>query len=309
MLKRLTAKQLKIINAVTLKQLLNLRYKKMKNQKVIIICGFSRGGTNLLWNILQSHPEICSVRYETDTIFRKRDHTFSKVISLLAKTGLLHTKLGMSILDNQFYRYKISNYKHPENRYKFEDVFYTKKEVSKTALCFKSIDLDIDYTTLLLEMYPQLYFIGLSRNGYAVAEGHYRRGVSIDKFANHYQFMADQMKLYKKKVSHFKMVKFEDLIRDPFALSQNLYEYLNCEPTVLEKLRFKSKKVLMSDGIHSQTFGTAGKKYWFDIDSIKKIIKTNVNKNQIEVLSRSQILEFNSIAEDALNYFGYEVIN
>jgi len=281
----------------------------MKNLKVIIISGFSRGGTNLLWNILQSHPEICSVRYETDTIFRKRDHTFSKVISLLSKTSLLNTKLGMSILDNQFYRYKMSNYKHPENRYKFDDVFYTKKEVSKTALCFKSIDLDIDYTTLLLEMYPQLYFIGLSRNGYAVAEGHYRRGKSIDSFAIQYKYMADQMKLYQNKVSHFKIVKFEDMLVDPFALSKNLFEYLSCKPSELEKLRLKSKKVIMKDGTHDQAYGASGSKYWFDSESIKEIIKTDVNKNQIKKLNMSQILEFNSHAEDALNYFGYEVIN
>lgn len=281
----------------------------MKNKKVIVICGFSRGGTNLLWNILQSHPEICSVRYETDTIFRKRDHFFSKVIALLKKANLLHSTMGKSILDYQFYRYKISNYKHEDNRFKYDGVPYTKAEVSKTALCFKSIDQDIKYTDLLSEMYPQLYFVGLARNGYAVAEGHYRRGQSIKDFAEQYQYMADEMKMLKKKLKHFKLVRFEDMIKDPFGLSRDLYDHLGCDPVNLDKLRLKSKKVIMKDGTHNQTFGTAGNKYWFDIDSIKKIIKTNVNKNQIEVLSRSQILEFNSIAEDALNYFGYEVIN
>jgi hypothetical protein len=134
-----------------------------------------------LWNILQSHPEICSVRYETGTIFRKRRHKFSRVISLLNKLGLLQKSIGKSILDYQFYRYKLSNFTHDENRYKYEDQSYHISEVRNCALCFKSTDLDIHYTDLLLEMYPQLYFVGLTRNGYAVAEGHYRRGESVTR--------------------------------------------------------------------------------------------------------------------------------
>jgi hypothetical protein len=214
----------------------------------------------------------------------------------------------MSILDYQFYKYKLSNYKHEDNRFKFEGIPYTKSEVSKTALCFKSIDQDIKYTNLLSEMYPQLYFVGLARNGYAVAEGHMRRGESIKDFAQQFQNMADEMKSLKQKLKHFKLVRFEDMINDPFEMSRDLFEYLECTPLTLDKLRLKSKKVVMKDGTHNQTFGTAGNKYWFDSESIRKIIKKDVNKNQIQNLNHSQISDFNSIAGDALNYFGYDVI-
>ena len=33
----------------------------MKNQKVIVVNGISRGGTNILWNMIQSHPAVCGV--------------------------------------------------------------------------------------------------------------------------------------------------------------------------------------------------------------------------------------------------------
>ena len=32
----------------------------MKNNKVIVIYGFQRGGTNIVYNIFQSHPLVCS---------------------------------------------------------------------------------------------------------------------------------------------------------------------------------------------------------------------------------------------------------
>lgn len=280
----------------------------MKNNKVIVISGFSRGGTNLLWNILQSHPEICSVRYETGTIFRKRRHKFSRVISLLKKLNLLHTSFGKKVLDSRFYRYKLSNYTHDENRFKFKDEPYTKDEVRNTALCFKSTDLDITYTGFLSEMYPQLYFIGLTRNGYAVAEGHYRRGESVTDFAKQYQQVADEMKSYSDKLDHFKLVRFEDMLNDPFSLANDLYKFLGCEPSSLDKLRLKSKKVIKEDGTHGEIYGKSGNKYWFDKTTIKDIIKPDVNSNQIKNLNSDQISEFNAIAKDALSYFGYQVI-
>jgi len=279
----------------------------MKNNKVIVISGFSRGGTNLLWNILQSHPQICSVRYETGTMFRKRRHNFSRVISVLRKTGLLRKPIGKSILDYQFYRYKLSNFSHEENRYKFEDEIYTKDEVKNCALCFKSTDLDINYTSHLSEMYPQLYFIGLTRNGYAVAEGHYRRGESITDFAKQYQQVAEKMKLLSDKLDNFKLVRFEEMLNDPFHLAKDLYEYLDCEPVELNKLRLKSKKVIKKDGAHEEIYGKPGSKYWFDTETIKDLIKPDVNNNQIKNLNSKQISEFNSIAKDALSYFGYQV--
>lgn len=262
-----------------------------------------------MWNILQSHPEICSVRYETGTIFRKRRHKFSRVISLLNKLGLLQKSIGKSILDYQFYRYKLSNYTHDENRFKFKNEPYTKDEVRDTALCFKSTDLDITYTGLLSEMYPQLYFIGLTRNGYAVAEGHFRRGESVTDFAKQYQQVSEKMRSLSENLKHFKMVRFEDILNDPFTMANDLYKFLGCEPSKLDKLRLKSKKVIKEDGTHGETYGKPGNKYWFDKTTIKDIINPDVNSNQIRNLNSTQISEFNAIAKDALSYFGYQVIH
>ena len=42
----------------------------MLNKRPIFIIGFARGGTNIILNLLRSHPDVCSPRGETDQVFR-----------------------------------------------------------------------------------------------------------------------------------------------------------------------------------------------------------------------------------------------
>ena len=42
---------------------------RKKEKKSIILNCFSRGGSNLLWNIFLSHPDVCSPNRETLEIF------------------------------------------------------------------------------------------------------------------------------------------------------------------------------------------------------------------------------------------------
>ena len=42
----------------------------MRNRRPIFLVGLSRAGTNLVLNLLRSHPEVCSPRGETHEVFR-----------------------------------------------------------------------------------------------------------------------------------------------------------------------------------------------------------------------------------------------
>ena len=43
-----------------------------KFEKLIQVVGLCRGGTNIVWNIIQSHPEIIGTGYELNEIIGKR---------------------------------------------------------------------------------------------------------------------------------------------------------------------------------------------------------------------------------------------
>ena len=54
----------------------------MKNKKVIVIYGFQRGDTNIVYNIFQSHPLVCSPNdLETGEIISQnyRIHSHNKI--------------------------------------------------------------------------------------------------------------------------------------------------------------------------------------------------------------------------------------
>lgn len=40
----------------------------MKNSKIVVLNGLERGGTDIVWNILQTHPQLCSPELETGEI-------------------------------------------------------------------------------------------------------------------------------------------------------------------------------------------------------------------------------------------------
>lgn len=280
----------------------------MRNKKVILLSGFSRGGTNIVWNILQSHPQICSARYETGDILRKRNPIIlSRQVSILSRLGLINRITTRKYLDYKFHRLKMSNMHHPDNKYKTEGVTYSKNELINCAICFKSVDFDINHTDLLLNLYPDLYFIALTRNGYALADGHIRRGSKAEEFAELYDTIASKMEYYSKAVKNFKLIKFEDVLSQPFKIAEELYEFTNSSPTKLDKLRLKSKRIVGKEGDHKVSFGKEHRKYWFDKSSIYNLLDPSINTKQRKNLSKDDISIFNDKANSSLRFFGYDI--
>lgn len=117
------------------------------------------------------------------------------------------------------------------------------------------------------------------------------------------------MQTYSREFKNFKLIHFEDILKDPFKMSSVLYQFLNLCPVQLNKLRLKSKKIINKDGNHEEAFGIDGQKYWFDRENIHEIIDPDVNKNQLKNLPPEAILIFNEQASKALKLFGYEIIH
>jgi hypothetical protein len=272
----------------------------MLNTRVIILSGFARGGTNIAWNILQSHPDICAPMYETGELFSR---SWS-----LRLCGLLsgRTDACQRIIDTSLFRSKLISLEHPDNKFIAEGKIYTKKQVANAALNLKSVNNDIFLTDTLLKVYPDLYFIGLVRNGYALCDGYLRRGGTATEAGRLYHRIAKEMKRYSDIIPRFKMIKFEDILQQPFDIAEELFTFTDVSPKKLERLRLKSKKVINKQGEHKATFGKENRKYWFDRNNIGQILNPNVNQTQMDRLTDETIHEFNREAGFALEFFGYQ---
>lgn len=96
----------------------------------------------------------------------------------------------------------------------------------------------------LNEVFPNAYFIGIFRNGYAAAEG-IQRKAKPKKGAKTYlgtdrypiQLAADQwvaanekIIIDSPKVEHFFSIQYEQLIEDPIAILSQIWEFLGVPP-------------------------------------------------------------------------------
>lgn len=275
-----------------------------KNKHVILLSGFRRGGTNILWNILQSHPKVCSPILETGQVFNKS----LKLRFVTRMRKWFSDEKIASLIDSELFKFKLKTLSHDDNRFKHPEQIYTEEEIKQSWLCLKSVDEDIELTDQLLKAYPGLQLILLTRNGYALAESFKRRGKEFDETALHYKYIASAFKKYSNKVEKSKLIKFEDVVQDPFSVSKELFEFLNLDPSELEYLRFKSKKTVDKEGKHNVSFGRENKKYWTSKDTVNDFIVQDVNQNQLKGINEKQMEIFNNIAAEILRDFGYKVL-
>ena len=274
----------------------------MLNKKVIVLSGFARGGTSIAWNVLQSHPDIVAARYETGALFKK-----SRLLHLFnSSRSFGRSAIGFRVVDYLLFRSKMESLRNPDSHRAGTAIPSTRKQVKQAALCLKSVNEDVLLTDLLTSIYPDLYFIALARNGYALADGYVRRGKTAGQAGRLYYRVSKEMKRYADLIPRFKMIRFEDILRRPFDVAEDLFAFAEVHPRHLERLRLKSKRVIGNEGEHSVAFGTENRKYWFDRNSISQLLDPNVNQRQIDRLSSAMIDEFNREAGSALEFFGYE---
>ena len=287
----------------------------MKNQKVIVVCGLSRGGTSILWNLLQSHPSVCGPVLETgELIYRKMFHWLPQPIRPLVRRLLSNPSFCQSTLgrwterriDRLFYQWKLKNVGHEATGTKYDGVPYTREDVEPSVLCLKSVDWDIFLNDCFRQMYRNIHFIGLIRNGYSVCNGRVRRGKSPEAVGKQYARVAQEMIRCSDAWDRFKIVRFEDVIADPFAISRELFSFCGLSPVALPKLRLKSKCVLSSNGAHQPRFGETDRTYWFDRRQIVAALDPRIDERQASSLTPEDRIAFERHAHHMLDHFGYQ---
>ena len=301
----------------------------MLNKRPIFIVGFARGGTNIILNLLRSHPEVCSPRGETDQVFRgkgrfplikepltvflskwwhylpvlmwQRQDVFSTRSSKTRREFLPKTA---EHIDRVLFHDKLKALGPNQNRYKTENVQYTLEEIKNSRLLGKNLNGLIFLTDRLDEMYPDATFLALVRNGFAVCEGHIRRGAHPARAARLYQEGCQRMIQDAQNMENYHVFRFEDIIHQPVESLRKIYASAGLEP--VDKIRLETARVITPDGQHEHVHGVGKKELvWYDWDDFGRHFRADVNENQINQLDDKQkeiILEH---AYEVLEYFSY----
>lgn len=305
--------------------------EERQNKRPIFLIGFKHGGTNILLNMLRSHPDTGSPVGELHQVFLGKGEGGNALTKALGRAPrmLQYTPVVLAqgqvpfsagnweprrpisdwmkqYIDNWFAEDKLRAMGDSQNRYKAEGVEYTQQEVANSRLVVKNTNGDIFATDILYDMYPDATFVALVRNGYAVIEGHIRREYTLEKIAQHYQDGVQKILSDAENIPRYHVMTFEDVLNDPVGELHKLYEYCDLPMDAVSKIRMQTKPIVTASGDAKFVHGTKKKQMiWIDPSELVDFVDPSVTQNQINRLSDEQKAKIKAIAGESLEAMGY----
>lgn len=290
----------------------------MLNQKPIFIVGFARGGSNILLNLLRSHPGVCSPRGETHQVFKGIRWHREPPWTILAKRWryrAIRRLEGRDVfdvddwtprppfspetrrrVDRILYEDKLKARSTNQNRFKSQGVPYTRDELAASRLLCKNLNGLIFLSEELSRMYPDATFVALVRNGLAVCEGHIRRGWEAERIARRYRDGAQRILEDAERLPGYHIFRFEDLLADPLGSLRAIYRAADLDLTEVRQIRLEDKPVVTGSGERRLLHGGGPlalftgrfrpkRLLWYDVDTFAEHFDPGVNRHQIRRLA------------------------
>ncbi len=298
----------------------------MRNERPIFLVGFSRGGTNLVLNLLRSHPDVCSPRGETHEVFRGkptepwpvRRAKWLRALPIRLREGrdvfdpgdwtpraALHPRSCRRI-DAILWAEKLRAREPGQNRWKSPGVAYTPDEIAAARLLCKNVDGLVRLSGELARIWPDATFLALVRNGFAVCEGQARRGADLAQAASRYELGCRTLAADAERLPNFHVLRYEDLVAAPQEGLKRLYQAADLDIGRVEKLRLETKPVIDVDGEHRIALGGEAKRMlWYDLDDFARHFRTDANANQRARLSPEDEACIAERCDWSLGRFGY----
>ncbi len=298
----------------------------MKNKKPVFIVGLERSGTNIVLNLLRSHPELCSPRGETHEVFMGKSGEALEVrlAKLMRYIPIVMTErrnvLSPGVwrerapfrpntqrrIDSILYDEKFRARDSSQNRFKSEGVEYTHEEIARARLLCKNVSGLIFLSREFLRMYPDAVFVALVRNGLAVCEGHMRRGRDLTRVARQYDLGVRQIIHDAGVLPNYHVVRYENLLHNPNQTLIDLCNVAELPLDRLKKIRLETKSVVGPQGLRIALHGATRKELrWYDVRDFSQHFYADANVNQISRLTNKERGTITDICRGTLEHFDY----
>jgi hypothetical protein len=294
----------------------------MGEKSVIFVNGFQRGGTNILVNLLASHPQVGWIG-ETHQIFYGEEWSSTAerwvrrafTVPVFLGTGehifwINHLNkprpLNPPLTRYVDWRMRSFAKKTLDNGYTNEN-WQGKVRPTDIRPLYKNVNGVVLATNLFANIYPQANFIGLVRDGLALCEGFLRRGWTAERFGKMYAAVCRQMIADADRHACYQILRFEDILASPEQAVRQIYGWLELYLDPGMKFRLQSKKSMDASGERHYLFG--GKQdreiFWFSLDELPQYLRSDVNKNQIARLSEQDREVCLEHIREPMEHFGY----
>ncbi|MCA9178368.1 MAG: sulfotransferase [Planctomycetales bacterium] len=296
----------------------------MRLNRPIFLNGMSRGGTTILMNLISSHPAVALVG-ETHKTFkgcRQNDSVarvaykclFRELPVLTAHrqdyfsprleeprprlTPVLRRHVDRCLFAEQLRR-------HPNlNQYKAPGVKYTSNELRRARLLAKNLDGAIYLSDVFAEMYPDATFVSLIRNGFAVCEGHVRRGTPANTIGRRYRELATKMLDDAETRNNHVLIRFEDLLADAREVAVRCCLAADLDIWQLGEVRQQRRRVIRDDGQHVAN-GREWEVVWTPLAQLSSTLEQDIDQRQIARLSDADRDAFLEEAYPVMQRLGY----
>jgi hypothetical protein len=265
---------------------------------------FSRGGSNILWNIFLSHPRVCSPIHETLAIFRadwRRPTRAGLWFALLSgqphffDQWYLHRRRSLSrpatrFMEATLQHWKMKTLADSEMRFKSEGEVYSKEDVEGCRLALKHNNGLAFLTDQLAALYPDAVFIALVREPVALYESHRRRRIAktAEHFAPFFNSIARTMIEDSERLQNYHLVRFEDVLDDPIATAVRVHRLAGLDPSLCPRFRFKAKKHFRADGSYGSE-RVEGSHHWMTPEEVRAFLEPSVNRVQAQQLDPGEV--------------------
>jgi hypothetical protein len=293
----------------------------MLNKAPIFVVGFQRGGTNILTNLIASHPDVCALGRETHQVFYGRHkQAVGKWIDRLRYVPIL-----VAARDHVFRPASLEERRvMPRPAMRYADWLLHRSKVAagrevpdsgagtargghQRRLVAKNVNGLALATPVFERMYPDATFVALVRNGLALCESYVRRGWTADAFGTTYERICDRMLQDAETRPNYHLVRFEEMIADPAAVIEKVYRYTSLDVRMVTKFRLQAKQSMDREGRRNYTFGGDRDREtrWFSLGELGGCFRTDVDENQIARLADRDRQSFLQQAGRSMARLGY----
>jgi hypothetical protein len=284
----------------------------------VFVLGMQRGGTNLVLNLLRSHPDCCWPDGELHEVIRGRRSdgllgVFRKVIWYLPvaarhgdvfhpmrvpPSGMLAGLRGRLIRQAIDGSVRTNRPKVRGFQQQLPDGDAAVSGQGRRMVC-KVVNGNTALAWDLERLYDGAHFLGIVRHPFAVCEGLMRRGASLKLAIQIYNaFVATLMELESEGRS-IVILRYEDVITDPQSAARQAYSHCSLDEERVEWVCLEEKSP-GPDGAVSKV------NRYYRLSEIGDHMRAGLNEAQAERLSDNDCELIASECRVALERFGYD---
>ena len=297
---------------------------------MVLLGGFARGGTSIIWNLLQSHHDAMGAGRETHELLvgskevegtltvRRRHlshalrgavprprviggHVFPNV-AVFAASNLARRRIPRRLrplVVDAIERGVVDTSNDPIRGVVRPGEPYARGATVRPVI--KNINGIVHLHPSFLELFPGAVNVLLIRDPLALCESRVRRGSfqSIEKFGVVYRLIVEEMVRQVQTIPGTVVVDFDDFLRDPGSTIRALYAAVGLEG-VPSHVRLKNKSFGTPAG-ERRTFGDGPRWSWIPFEELSSLIAGDVGDVQRSRLTAAQVDEFRRGAEDAID--------